>query len=38
MLAASKGTRLVVSVCGQDEEEAGWAIQQLFRERFGEAE
>jgi phosphocarrier protein HPr len=38
MLAASKGTRLVVSVCGQDEEEASCAIQQLFRERFGEAE
>jgi phosphocarrier protein HPr len=38
MLAASKGTRLVVSVCGKDEEEAGRAIQQLFREKFGEVE
>jgi len=38
MLAASKGTRLVVSIHGQDEEEAGRAIQQLFREKFGEVE
>ncbi len=38
MLAAARGTRLVLSVHGQDEEEAGRAIQQLFREKFGEAE
>ena len=38
MLAASTGTRLVVSIRGQDEAEAGRAIQQLFQEKFGELE
>jgi phosphocarrier protein HPr len=38
MLAASKGTRLIVFVHGRDEEEAGRAIQQLFHEKFGEVE
>ncbi len=36
MLAASRGTRLVVSVEGPDETEAGDAIRQLFADRFGE--
>jgi len=36
MLAASKGTRLVISIEGRDEAEAGEAIKQLFEENFGE--
>jgi phosphocarrier protein HPr len=36
MMAASKGTRLVISIDGQDEAEAGEAIRQLFEEKFGE--
>jgi phosphocarrier protein HPr len=36
MLAASKGTRLVISIDGQDEAEAGEAICRLFEEKFGE--
>ena len=36
MLAASKGTRLVISIEGQDEAEAGEAICQLFEAKFGE--
>lgn len=36
MLAAKKGTRLVVSVEGQDEAEAVEAIRRLFESRFGE--
>jgi phosphocarrier protein len=36
MLAASKGTRLVISIEGQDEAEAGEAIKQLFEGKFGE--
>jgi phosphocarrier protein len=36
MLAASKGTRLVVSIDGQDEAEAVAAIRGFFEERFGE--
>jgi phosphocarrier protein HPr len=36
MLAASKGTRLVVSIDGQDEAEAGEAIARLFEGKFGE--
>ena len=36
MLAASKGTRLVVSINGPDEAEAGEAIGGLFAARFGE--
>ena len=36
MLAASKGTRLVISIEGQDEVEAGEAICRLFDDRFGE--
>jgi phosphocarrier protein HPr len=36
MLAASKGTRLVISIDGRDEAEAGEAICLLFEEKFGE--
>ena len=36
MLAASRGVRLVVSIDGQDEVEAGEAIRRLFEDRFGE--
>jgi phosphocarrier protein HPr len=36
MLAASKGTYLVISISGQDEAEAKEAICQLFETRFGE--
>ena len=36
MLAASKGTHLVVSIEGQDEAEAKEAICQLFETKFGE--
>jgi phosphocarrier protein len=36
MLAASKGTRLVISIDGQDEEEAGAEICRLFEGKFGE--
>jgi phosphocarrier protein HPr len=36
MLAASQGTRLVISIEGQDEAEAGAAICRLFETKFGE--
>ena len=36
MLAASQGVRLVVSIDGQDEVEAGEAIRRLFEDKFGE--
>ena len=36
MLAAAKGTRLVFSIEGKDEVEAGDAIRQLFENKFGE--
>ena len=36
MLAASMGTRLIVSIEGQDEAEAGEAIRGLFEAKFGE--
>ncbi len=36
MLAASKGTRLVITIEGQDEVEAVEAIRGLFEEKFGE--
>jgi len=38
MLAASKGTRLVISINGEDENEAGTAIRSLFQTKFGEKE
>ncbi len=37
MLAAGSGSRLVVSISGPDEVEAGDAIRQLFAGKFGEA-
>ena len=36
MLAASKGTRLIISIEGKDEAEAGEAICRLFETKFGE--
>jgi phosphocarrier protein len=36
MLAASKGTRLVVSISGPDEVDASEAIGGLFAAKFGE--
>jgi phosphotransferase system HPr (HPr) family protein len=36
MLAASKGTRLIFSIEGNDEAEAGDAIRRLFENKFGE--
>jgi|WetSurSiteA1Bulk_404760.scaffolds.fasta_scaffold247426_2 phosphocarrier protein HPr len=36
MLAAAQGTRLIVSIDGCDEVEAGKAIQTLFEQNFGE--
>jgi phosphocarrier protein HPr len=36
MMAASEGTRLVISIDGKDEMEAGEAICRLFEAKFGE--
>jgi phosphocarrier protein HPr len=36
MLAAARGTRLEISIDGQDELEAGAAICKLFEDKFGE--
>lgn len=36
MLAAKKGTRLIFSIEGKDEAEAGDAIRRLFENKFGE--
>ncbi len=36
MLAAAQGTRIIVSVSGEDELEAGDAICRLFESKFGE--
>jgi phosphocarrier protein HPr len=36
MLAAAQGTRLIISIEGADEAEAGVAIRQLFETKFGE--
>jgi phosphocarrier protein HPr len=36
MLAASKGTNLVISIEGRDEAEARQAICELFESKFGE--
>ncbi len=36
MMAASRGTRLVVSISGYDEVEAADAISALFAAKFGE--
>ena len=36
MLGASEGTRLLITIGGQDEAEAGEAIRRLFEQKFGE--
>jgi phosphocarrier protein HPr len=36
MLAAAQGTRLIFSIEGKDEAEAGAAISRLFETKFGE--
>jgi len=38
MLAAAKGSRVVVETSGPDEADALGAVTQLIAERFGEAE
>jgi len=38
MLAASKGTRLVISLDGEDEEEAANRLAELVSQKFGEPE
>ena len=38
MLAASRGTRLVITASGEDELEAVDSLEQLVGERFGEQE
>jgi phosphocarrier protein HPr len=38
MLAASKGTTLVLTTEGEDEEDAADALQHLIADRFGESE
>jgi len=38
MLAASKGSTLVLTTEGEDEETAADALQQLIADRFGESE
>jgi phosphocarrier protein HPr len=36
MLAASQGTRIILSIDGSDEGEAAEAIRELFETKFGE--
>jgi phosphocarrier protein len=38
MLTASQGTDLIVTIEGNDEQQAGEAIRQFFECRFGEVE
>jgi len=38
MLAASKGTEILISINGEDEEDALSALQSLIQNRFDEAE
>jgi phosphocarrier protein HPr len=38
MLAASRGTSLVLTINGEDEEAAAMCLQKLIDERFGESE
>jgi phosphocarrier protein HPr len=38
MLAASRGTHLVLTIDGEDEEAAADSLQRLIDEKFGEAE
>jgi phosphocarrier protein HPr len=36
MMAAAQGTRLIISIEGEDEADASKAIRQLFETKFGE--
>ena len=38
MLAASKGSEVILYLDGADEEEASSALQELINDRFGEGE
>jgi len=38
MLAASKGTHLVITTRGNDEDDAAHQLEELVQEKFGEAE
>ncbi|MGD2137200.1 MAG: HPr family phosphocarrier protein [Gammaproteobacteria bacterium] len=38
MLAASRGTELVIRTCGEDEEEAANKLENLVADGFGEAD
>jgi phosphocarrier protein len=38
MLAASRGTSLILTISGEDEEAAAMSLEQLIDEKFGEAE
>ena len=38
MLAASKGTHLVITARGEDEEDAVTSLEALVQEKFGEAD
>ena len=38
MLAASRGTRLILTIDGEDEEVAADSLQRLIYEKFGEGE
>ncbi len=38
MLAASRGTSIVITANGQDEDEAANSLEELVRDRFGEKE
>ena len=38
MLAASRGTELVITTHGDDEQQAADKLENLITERFGEAE
>ncbi len=38
MLAASRGSRILIEASGEDEESAMAALEQLILDRFGEAE
>lgn len=38
MLAASRGTNIVITTRGEDEQEAANQLEELVREKFGEAE
>jgi phosphocarrier protein HPr len=38
MLAASRGTSIVITANGQDEHEAANSLEELVRDRFGEKE